>query len=450
MLLVYEPFLSRVVAVACQNMPERVTMHSYEFNALRFGRLLAAMVTLPPFDEVPYECNGVTACQRAARCRFGSNRHDASFCADLEIGMVLELADLALQLLPSIERRMAAWQAFARQAIPSLGLGSFVRLAALLRRYEAVDDGELALLLWHGSAAEVPGILQATAALRSLVLFLQKQGITTGDAWQAWCGSAQAVIAIRKDPLLGNMAAVLLWQSETGRHDVPWVLAFARRVLGKASVQGHMLPALRKIASVMELSTKALARRVAMHERLCHAIDDVPVLRLWWWRCVKRELRAQLPQAVVVQLQVQGSIGALPLGRAIHLRQGKPMLTAELSIDRRAAPAATVPVLTQMHLRQIGWGPGLGLELLMQGEGMLPATLQHAIAARFEATQLHAPLFDRLGSELWSISCAWCEGLWQPAGSTLAEMRAWARDAALTVLEHLAMLTDMLNSRYRG
>lgn len=423
-------------------------MHPYEFNPLRFGRLMAAMVTLPPFDEVPYECNGVTACQRAARCRFGSNRHDALFCSDLETGMVLELADLALQLLPSIEQRMAAWLAFARQAIPSLGLGSFARLVALLQRYEAVDDGELALLLWHGSAAEVPGILQATAALRSLVLFLHKQGITTGDAWQAWCGSAQALIAIRKDPLLGNMAAVLLWQSETGRHDMPWVLSFARRVLGKACAQGHMLPALRKIAGAMELNTKALARRVAMHERLCHAIDDVPVLRLWWWRYVKRELRAQLPETVVMQLQVQGSIEAFPLGRAIHLRQGKPMLTVEMSIDPRAAPAATEPVLTQVHLRQIGWGPGLGLELLIQGEGVLPAKLQHAIAARFEAAQLYAPLFDRQGPCLWSISCAWCDGLWQPKGATVAEVKAWAQDAALKVLEHVETLIGMLNPRY--
>lgn len=167
MLRFHAACLRPAAVAACRNMLESMTMHPYEFNPLRFGRLMAAMGTLPPFDEVPYECNGVTACERAARCRSGSNRDDVSFCADLETGMVLELADLALQLLPSIERRMAAWQVFARQAIPSLGLGSFARLAALLQRYEAVGDGELALLLWHGSAAEVPGILQATAALRS-------------------------------------------------------------------------------------------------------------------------------------------------------------------------------------------------------------------------------------------------------------------------------------------
>jgi hypothetical protein len=423
-------------------------MHPYQLNPLRFRRLLAAMVTLPSLDEVPYECNGLTACNRAAaRCHAGGNKHGSSFCSDLQVGMVLELADLALQVVPAIKQRTAAWHAFSRQAMPRLGLGSFARLVTLLKQYEATEDGELALMLWHADTTGVPEILQATAALRSLVLFVAGQGVATGEAWQAWCGSTQARIAIRKAEfqLPANFAEVLLWQLEACRYDVPWALAFARRVLGKAPAQGHMMLALQEIAEAMGLEAKVLARRVALHERLCHAIEDVPVLRLWWWRCVKRELRAQLLHATALQLQTRGLVEALPLSRAVHLRRGQPMLMVQLPSTLEAAPApSSRPSLTTVCLRQDGWGPGLGLELLLQGEGLLLAKLQHAIAERFEAAHLHAPLFDRPAPNQWSISCAWCDGLWQPQGATLNEVKAWAQDAALKVLEHVEMLDGLL------
>lgn len=54
--------------------------------------------------------------------------------------MVLELADAALQGVEPISQRTAAWQAFARCAVPQLGLGSLARLVALLQQYGPDED----------------------------------------------------------------------------------------------------------------------------------------------------------------------------------------------------------------------------------------------------------------------------------------------------------------------
>lgn len=53
----------------------------------------------------------------------------------------------ALQAIEPISQRTAAWQAFARCAVPQLGLGSLARLVALLQQYGPDEDAELALLL---------------------------------------------------------------------------------------------------------------------------------------------------------------------------------------------------------------------------------------------------------------------------------------------------------------
>ena len=75
--------------------------------------------------------------------------------------MVLELADAALQSVEPISQRTAAWQAFARCAVPQLGLGSFARLVALLQQYGSDDDAELALLLWQGEITQQAAVLKA-------------------------------------------------------------------------------------------------------------------------------------------------------------------------------------------------------------------------------------------------------------------------------------------------
>ena len=67
---------------------------------------------------------------------------------------------------------------------------------------------------------------------------------------------------------------------------------------------GHVMLAIQEMAEAMNLSAKALARRIAWHERLFQALGDVPEFRLAWWRCVKRTLQAQLTNVTSVKLQV--------------------------------------------------------------------------------------------------------------------------------------------------
>ena len=368
---------------------------------------------------------------------------------ELQSAMVLELADAALQVIESIGQRTAAWQAFARCAVPQLGLGSFARLVALLQQYGPNEDAELAILLWQGEITQVASAIKAVQRLRSLVASLQSQGITDAASWLQWRDSADAqAIALDVPHQAPETIDALLWHLDNGRCDVPWVLMFGRRVLGQAPAHGHIMLAVQEMAEAMNLSAKALARRIAWHERLYQALDDVPELRLAWWRCLKRTLQAQLTNATSVKLQVQGVAEPLPLSLAVHLRQGQPMLTIQLPRAFGAAPAW--PNLTMVQLRQEGWRAGLGLHLVLQGEGVLPAQLQLDIAKRWKAAQLQQPVFERISATKWEISCCWCDGLWKPSSMSPADVTDWAADTALQVIEYVMMLKGMYSVTHLG
>lgn len=427
-------------------------MYPYHLRWYRYRRLLAAVMTLPALDTstpVPHEFSGQWPCCFNGCAEAGRYVHAAKPCMEPQSAMVLELADAALQSVEPISQRTAAWQAFARCAVPQLGLGSFARLVALLQQYGPDEDAELALLLWQGEITQQAAALKAAQRLRSLVTFLQSQGITETARWLQWRDSAdaQAVVHGASHQAPETIHAVL-WHLASGRCDVPWVLTFARRVLGQAPAHGHVMLAIQEMAEAMNLSAKVLARRIAWHERLFQALGDVSDLRLAWWRCVKRTLQAQLTNATAAKLQVQGVKEPLPLSLAVHLRQGQPMLTIQLPRAFGAAPAW--PNLTMVQLRQEGWGPGLGLRLLLQGEGVLPAQLQLDIAKRWKAAQLQPPVFERISATKWEISCCWCDGLWKPSCMNLADVNDWATDTALQVMEYVQLLKGMLNAHTPG
>lgn len=422
-------------------------MHPYHLRWYRYRRLLAAVMTLPALDTstpVPHELSGQWPCCFNGCADAGRYVHAAKPCMEPQSAMVLELADAALQAVEPISQRTAAWQAFARCAVPQLGLGSFARLVALVQQYGPDEDAELAILLWQGETTQQAAALKAAQRLRRMVAFLQSQGITDAARWLQWRDSADAQAVVHDAPHQSpDTIHALLWHLDSGRCDVPWVLMFARRVLGQAPAHGHVMLAMQEMAEAMNLmSAKALARRIAWHERLFQALGDVPEFRLALWRCVKRTLQAQLTNATSVKLQVQGVKEPLPLSLVVHLRQGQPMLTIQLPRAFGAAPAW--PNLTMVQLRQEGWGSGLGLCLLLQGEGVLPAQLQLDIAKRWKAAQLQPPVFERISATKWEISCCWCDGLWKPSNLDQAEVSTWAIDTALQVMEYVLMLRGML------
>ena len=420
-------------------------MHPYHLRWYRYRRLLAAVMTLPALDTstpVQHEFSGQWPCCFNGCAEAGRYVHAAKPCMEPQSAMVLELADAALQAFEPISQRTAAWQAFARCAVPQLGLGSLAQLVALLQQYGSDEDPELAVLLWQGEISQQAAALKAVQRLRRMVAFLQSQGITDAARWLQWRDSADAQAVVHSAPHQApDTVHALLWHLDSGRCDVPWVLMFARRVLGQAPAYSHAMLAIQEMAEAMNLSAKALARRIAWHERLFQALGDVPEFRLTWWRCLKRTLHAQLTKATSVKLQVQGVKEPLPLSLAVHLRQGQPMLTIQLPRAFGAAPAW--PNLTMVQLRQDGWGPGLRRRLLLQGEGVLPAQLQLDIAKRWRAAQLQPPVFERISATKWEISCCWCDGLWKPSKLEQAEVATWAIDTALQVMEYVLVLKGM-------
>lgn len=424
---------------------ESSTMHPYHLRWYRYRRLLAAVMTLPALDTskpVPHEFSGQWPCCFNGCAEAGRYVHASRPCVETQSAMVLELVDAALQVIEPISQRIAAWQAFAQCAQPQLGLGSFARLVMLLQQYGPDEDVELAVLLWQGAITQPAFALKAVQRLRSLVMFLKSQGVTDATSWLQWRGTADAQAVIQNAQQAPGTLNAVLWHLDCGRCDVPWVLMFAKRVLGQAPAHGHIMLAIQEMAEAMNLSAKALARRIALHERLFQALGDVPELRLAWWRGVKRTLQAQMSNATAVRLQVQGVRERLPLVLAVHLRLGQPMLTIQLPRAFGAAPAW--PNLTMVQLLQEGWGSGLGLHLLLQGEGVLPAQLQLDIAKRWKAAQLQPPVFERISVTQWEVSCCWCDGLWKPSSMSLVDVTDWATDTALQVIEYVQLLQGML------
>ena len=420
-------------------------MHPYHLRWHRYRRLLAAVMTLPDLNvETPvlHEFSGQWPCCFNGCAEAGRYVHTAKPCMELQSAMMLELTDAALQGVEPVSQRTTAWQAFARCAVPQLGLGSLARLAVLLQQYGPDENAELALLLWQRKITLPGSALKAVQRLRSLVAFLQGQGITDAASWLRWRDSTDAQAVVYGAQQAPETINALLWHLDSGRCDVPWVLRFARRVLGQAPAHGHIMLAVQEMAEAMSLSAKSLARRIAWHERLFQALGDVPEFRLAWWRVVKCTLQAQLTKATSAKLQVQGVTEPLPLSLAVHLRLGQPLLTIQLPRAFGAAPAW--PNLTIIQLRQEGWGSGLRLRLLLQGEGVLPAQLQLGIAKRWKVAQLQQPMFERISATKWEVSCCWCDGLWKPSGISLVDVTDWATDTALQVMEHVQVLKGML------
>ena len=278
---------------------------------------------------------------------------------------------------------------------------------------------------------------------------MQGQGITNAASWLQWRDTADAQAVLQgAQHLPTDTINALLRHLNSGQCDVPWVLTFARRVLGQAPAHGHIMLAVQKMADAMNLSAKVLARRIAWRERRYQALEDVPELRLAWWQCVKRTLQAQLTNATSVILQAQGVTEPLPLSLAMHLRQGQPMLTTQLPRAFGAAPAW--PNLTTIQLRQEGWGSGLKLRLLLRGEGVLPTQLQPGIAKRWKVAQLQQPVFARISATQWEISCCWCDGLWKPSGLRLVDVTDWEADTALPAMEYVQRLKAILNAHTPG
>lgn len=421
-------------------------MHPYHLSSFRYQRLLAAVMTLPPLDAAPatqHKCSWQCSC--CSNCCAGAGRHvhTARPCVQVQSAMLLELVDAALQVVETINERMSAWQAFARHALPQQGLVNFARLCVLLKQYDPAEDEELALLLWRGAVSETEEASKAVRHLRGLATFLQRQGITDAASWLHWRDvvPVQAVVQSANEQAPETVHAVL-WHLNHGRCDVPWVMRFAKRVLGHAPAHGHIMLAVQEMADAMSLSAQALARRIAWHERQFQALDDAPALRLCWWQGVRRTLQAQLPSATTVTLQVVSGMDALPLSLAMHLRKGQPTLTIQLPRAFGAAPVW--PNLTFIQLQQQGWGIGLGLRLVLQGEGVLPARLQLDIAKRWQAAQLQEPVFERISATKWQVSCDWCDGLWMPTSLSEAGVSTWAADTAWQVIEYVQLLKGLL------
>ena len=113
---------------------ESLTMHPYHLRWHRYRRLLAAVMTLPDLNvETPvlHEFSGQWPCCFNGCAEAGRYVHTAKPCMELQSAMMLELTDAALQGVEPVSQRTTAWQAFARCAVPQLGLGSLARLVAL-------------------------------------------------------------------------------------------------------------------------------------------------------------------------------------------------------------------------------------------------------------------------------------------------------------------------------
>lgn len=408
-----------------------------------FERLLTALLELPPQHVFPLT-------------------HETG---DGAAQLMLEVIDTALHTPPAWSQRMAAVRYFCQHARHRLGLESLRDLQALLAQYPQSEegDGEVARLLCN---------VQTRAhvrALRVLLWFMAAYDITELVQWHAWMGTPGFEEALRESlDTLGAVAAVLLWQSKSGRTDHAWVLRFARRTLGRSVSEGHAMLAFRDAAEAMGVPQLVLARQVAHLERAVMGVDDAPGLRVLWWQCVAEAMHvhiaheqgnagmddtndqavdaADTDEAAETGTTANSDEWRVELSPAAALHYGEAGVVLE-SMAR--ALRADTPMATAMRLSQKSWAQGLGLWLEIEGEGRLSAAHQAAIAERFEAAGHKAPQLRHVNAvsgqrATWLATWRWEEAVWMSRDMAVADVRRWAQDTALNAAEHWLLMRGMV------
>jgi hypothetical protein len=210
-----------------------------------------------------------------------------------ETDFILHVLETPINLQMRAEVVVKALEHFRQNVQVQHGIHTFDDLQTALARYPDTEAGnkEAAQWLWnnqHWTRVEL---------LRRFMAFLQRHDLTDLDKLTSWAHQADFE-RDWKDQTKGMGMAAFNWLLlrlgvQTLKTDV-WVLNFGERILGKRIPDEKLLNALMDIAPLAGVTPIDLDRTLWHHERMNMAEDDVPALRVVWWRLFQEALQQRL------------------------------------------------------------------------------------------------------------------------------------------------------------
>lgn len=184
---------------------------------------------------------------------------------------------------------------FTTQVQGAHGIHTHEQLAECLARYPDTPEGnaEASVFLWNNRHWKRAGYL------RGLLAFLKSIGVHDQTSLHAWAKTAQFERDFQgKVPGLG--LAVFHWLLircgvSTIKPDV-WVIKFAERITGKRLSDKVLVELFNELSPLVRESMVTIDMTIWAYERMGMAVNDVPALRVVFWKQVKQRLEARLKE----------------------------------------------------------------------------------------------------------------------------------------------------------
>ena len=328
---------------------------------------------------------------------------------------------------------------------PQHGLVDHASLRAVLARFPDTKAGNRAAsrFLWNNRHWTRLGLL------RRLLTFLESIGATDQPTLRAWARQAN-YDADFKGKVKGLGLAVFHWLLircgvETIKPDV-WVLAFAKRVLGRPVSAKVLVETFGQIAPLVGETLPTIDVTIWHYEKLAMATADSPGLRLIAWQQLKVGFERALngvPDAEAPDAALPASSAPPPFGFPWNIVLDDK---ARLRDDRAGLtllPACSLfhpfPGETTVTVQQMPWPDGRWLELGIRHLPKLPRAAFRHVRKRcaqsdgeWEAS--NASLFDATFQLDTTMQC--------DPNLSLAELAVWVEEVIAMTLADLARVRE--------
>lgn len=358
-----------------------------------------------------------------------------------ETDFILQVLETPINLQMRAEVVVKALDHFRQNVQAQHGIHTFDDLQTALARYPDTEAGnkEAAQWLWnnqHWTRVEL---------LRRFMDFLKNHDLTDLDKLTAWAHQADFERDFQGQ-VKGMGRAAYNWLLlrlgiQVIKPDV-WVLNFGERILGKRIPDEKLLNALMDIAPLAGVTPIDLDRTLWHHERMNMAEDDVPALRVVWWRLFQETLKQRLNAN-------DGNDDADSPGH----RDWQVVLDDPALLSYRQAGLSLIPHVfwvscqptqaTHIRVLQSEWHLGFGLWMEVRTDRALTAecfaTVSLALATERWELKNHPRFVATLDLDF---------DLFMSPDTMMDDLREWAQELAEAVTEAVEYLHTVLHQHW--
>ncbi len=250
---------------------------------------------------------------------------------------------------------------FSNEVQAPHGIHTHAQLAECLARFPDTPEGnaEASLFLWNNRHWKRAGYL------RGLLAFLASVGVTDQAGLHEWVKTAQFERDFQgKVPGLG--LAVFHWLLircgvSTIKPDV-WVAKNFERVTGKHVADKVLVELFQELAPLVGESMVTIDKTIWSYERVGMATNDVPALRVVFWR----QAHVRLQDRISADSDLKAGNWQVVLDEPHRLRYDHAglQLTGKMPL-----PGDPQPRDTTVAIQQAAWHDGLGLTITLRRSG---------------------------------------------------------------------------------